>query len=717
MQKTKKIIIYASVIVAVLFAAVIAAGASDSNGGENMIKNGNFEKGKNKNAADWATWNNGAKGDTETAYIDGKGRDGSNCVEIKSYAPIASNFNQYADMQAGKTYKISGWIKTEGISDEGQGAGFAYAGYISNDEWFCEAYTDGLHGDNDWTYVEKIFTIPNEVERTVVAARIWFSTGTARFDSVELIEFDLEAIAAKSGTRRFTLSDTANKFPINGFGCEWDPKLLFYPNTDRGVDRDDIALIKKRIGLLNIHRFRIMVLPDWFEPVNDNDDPFDTDMDNFLFDGKGNSDEMSSLWQYLDICEESGVKVTLTWWGARNDTWLSYSTDRLWLSAPNNLDEMAENISALLRYALNVKKYTCVDSLILQNEPDYSFVVADGSVGFDYYVQYYKTVYERLKADGLGDKIELIGSDDANNLGWYKKCVGALSGYVTKFNSHWYSWSADDFNVGKTIRDYTKQHTEISDKPFFLGEFGDGTTVGAYTTLSVDTYERGLFLAVSAVNTLKAGSTGSLYWPLHDVYYYAGDPNDGSNGGLMKMGLFAYKDDGNWRVRPTYHAWGLVCNYMLPGSLVYDVTGEDEVAEAVAAKTPDGKWTILAVNRSDAGQTIEIEAAATIGAELQFILYDKDSVTLSDTIIAPSGIVAPQGDVYTFKMPAKSFAVLTNATKRSKAAPEDFFNADNAVTSKGEKNSKTILGTAVALGLAAAFGVAAFMFFKNKKKK
>jgi hypothetical protein len=704
-QMDKKITaVIAIVIIIMSSAAFLAAGGLETE--ENMLKNANFERGSGKNAADWNKWNNGNSGDTEALYVEGGGRDGTGCVEITNHAPIASNFNQYTNIQAGKSYKISGWIKTQGISNDGYGAGFAYAGYEANDEWFCEDFTDGLHGDSDWTYVEKIFSVPDEVARAVVAVRIWFSTGTAWFDSVELVEFDAEAVLNTSAIHRFKIADEANTHPVYGFGCEWDPKLIFYPNTNRGVGEDDIALIKRRMETLNIHRVRTMVLPHWFEPENGR----------FEFEGKGDADEMDSLWLYLDICEQLGIKVTLTWWGAANGTWLSYSTDALWLSAPNDLGKMANNISAFLQYARNEKKYTCIDSVILQNEPSYAFVVEGGSVDFDYYVKYYKTVYERLNADGLGD-IALIGSDDAQNFDWYKKSVEHISDYVSRFNSHFYLWSAKDYDLGRTIQNYAKKHAQLTDKPFFFGEFGDGSTEGAYTSHSVDTYGRGLFVAACAINMLKGGASGALYWPLHDVYYYAGEPNDGSNGGLMKMGLFAYKDDNNWRVRPTYHAWGLVCNYVLPGSAVYNITGENEICEAVAAKTKDGKWTLLAANRSNANQTIEIDADM-VGADLQFILYDIHSVTESDALIESSDTISPQGGIYTFTLPGESFAVLTNVMPESKSAAKGQGTAESEGQKNTEKSAANKTGLFLAAGIAAAaIGIAGFLFLKNKKKK
>ena len=632
----------------------------------NLLSNGDFNSTEGTPAV-WTPWDNGTAGDSTPSFRPTGGRNGSACVEIVNDAAVASNYNQSVAMEAGKTYRISGYIKTENISMEGQGAGFAYAGYDAAGNWYCEDYTDGLYGTNDWSFVEKVFTIPAGVASTVATVRIWFSTGTAWFDDVVLEEFT--NAPPVTTTHSLTLSAAPNTHTVNAFGCEWDPKLLFYPNVDRGVGQADVDLIVSRLDELNIQRVRMMVLPEWFEPNNDNDDPAVADMSKFLFDGDGDNNEMTSLWLYLDTCQQKGVRVTLTWWGAQtggSNPWLAYPSSD-WLTAPNDLDEMAENISVFLQYAVNTKGYTCIDSLILQNEPYYSFTVADGSVDFGAYVQYYQKVYNRLQTDGLLSQVSLIGSDDSDSFGWYQNSVAQLSDYVSGFNSHCYRWSADDYGVQTSIRNFTSQRTGLTDKPFFYGEFGDGSTQGAYTATSVDTYERGLFLAVHAINTLKAGSTGSLYWPLHDVYYYSGDPNDGSNGGRMKMGLFAYKDDGNWRVRPTYHSWGLVCNNVLPGAQVYDITGDSDWVEAVAAKTQDNKWAILAVNRASSAQIVEIDAAA-VGAPLPLTIYSADTVTTSDQILSAASTVTPVDGVYRVEMPAQSFIVLSNVDDAARAA-------------------------------------------------
>ena len=623
-----------------------------------LIQNGGFDSEEG-----WGSWNNGEAGDTEAVIEDG-------AAFIRNEKSVASNFCQEAPFEAGKTYRMTARIKTEDVSSGGQGACISYTGYDSADNWLCETTSPGLYGTNDWTTVQATFTVPEDCVRTVLNVRIYFATGSAWFDDFTVEELD--ATPPASGVTEMALSDTPNAHPINGFGCEWDPKLLYAPSIEKGASAADLELVAERIELLNIARVRVMVLPEWFEPRNDNDDPAVTDFSAMHFESAGKLNEMESLWAYLDVCEEKGVKVTLTWWGASTGTanpWLAAKGVTDWVSAPNNLDEMAENVSALLRYAVAGKGYTCIDSVILQNEPYYSYQTAPGTVDFENYAEYYKTVRARLDKDGLGG-IALIGSDDSTDFGWYQNAVGALSDTVQGFNSHSYNFRAADFLLGEKIRDFTAQRTALTDKPFFYGEFGDGSTVGAYSTLTVDDYERGLFLGIHAINTLKAGSTGSLYWPLHDVYYYSGPENDGNNGGLMHMGLFGFKTE-EWKIRPTYHAWGLICNAALSGNEVYDVTGETDWLEAVATKTPSGHWSVLADNRTPSAQTIRLDAAA-IGADLALTVFSEDAVTGEQTLIQPSATVSPEDGVYTFELPGMSFAVLSNIDDGDRAAAHAF---------------------------------------------
>lgn len=464
-----------------------------------------------------------------------------------------------------------------------------------------------------------------------------------------------------SSTYDLTLSATANRHTVNALGCEWDPKLLLPVNRNHGVTDEDLDFIKGRMQALGIQAVRMMVTPDWFEKQNDNDDPFTANPDGFDMD----NDEMNCLFAYLKVCEELGVRVTLTWWGAPAGHWLAHPNIGDWIGAPNDAEEMAENISYLLQYIRKTLGYNCVKELIIQNEPSYSFHVEGGAVDFDLYVACYKAMYKRLNDMGMGD-IVLVGADDAQNFGWFCSAVEALRDVCGKFNSHNYAWSYNHPFLDVVSQEFVSVRTALAgDTPFFLGEFGDGSGIGAYYAASTETYGRGLYIASVVVNSFKAGAAGASYWPLHDVYYYQGsvEPGTGAgdNGGLMGMGLIGYKKDGAWSFRPSYYAYGLLCNYIPFGSQLYNITGDtDHVVDTIAAKTPDGRWSVIAVNRSGAEQTLNISTGEAVGTMLNRYLFTESALPTDGTMIAASGRVAPTDGVYSFTVPANSFVVLSS---------------------------------------------------------
>lgn len=464
-----------------------------------------------------------------------------------------------------------------------------------------------------------------------------------------------------SSTYDLTLSETANRHTVNALGCEWDPKLLLPVNRNHGITDEDLDFIKGRMQALGIQAVRMMVTPDWFEKQNDNDDPFTANPDGFDMD----NDEMNCLFAYLKVCEELGVRVTLTWWGAPAGHWLAHPNIGDWIGAPNDAEEMAENISYLLQYIRKTLGYNCVKELIIQNEPSYSFHVEGGAVDFDLYVACYKAMYKRLNDMGMGD-IVLVGADDSQNFGWFCSAVEALRDVCGKFNSHNYAWSYNHPFLDVVSQEFVSVRTALAgDTPFFLGEFGDGSGIGAYYAASTETYGRGLYIASVVVNSFKAGAAGASYWPLHDVYYYQGsvEPGTGAgdNGGLMGMGLIGYKKDGAWSFRPSYYAYGLLCNYIPFGSQLYNITGDtDHVVDTIAAKTPDGRWSVIAVNRSGAEQTLNISTGEAVGTMLNRYLFTESALPTDGTMIAASGRVAPADGVYSFTVPANSFVVLSS---------------------------------------------------------
>ena len=669
-----------------------------------MFKNGDFERKLNN----WQSWSNDPANCT-AEFAKGEGVDGSGALRITNKTPMANGVFQYGNMKYGKTYILQADVKYENISPEGSGVILGMTMYDAAGNNIGEMASSSHYGtSDDWVKINFIFTVTNENAVSVNAGpRLWFSTGSVLVDNVVLREMSNIGAEAESGTYDLTVSETPNKFQTVGLGCEWDPKLLLPVNKERGVTDEDLELIKQRMQEMGLQTVRMMIMPEWFEPANDNDDPHSADFADFRWD----SEEGKCTLEYLRVCHELGVDVTLTWWGAAAGDWLSYPDCGDWISAPNNPDEMAENIVTVLRYVKEQKGYDCVKGVILQNEPSYSFKVSGGTVDFDYYVQYYKTVDAYLTEAGLQD-VMLIGADDAQSLGWYCRAYDALRDVCDAFESHTYSWSYDMPYLDDMIEEFVKGRTDYStDKPFFFGEFGDGSAQGAYAAASTETYGRGLFVASMAVNSLGAGATGLSYWPLHDVYYYYNETG-GDNYGLMSMGLIGYKTDGAWSYRPTYYAWGLLCNYIPKGSTVYPVTGEDGgLIDAVCVKAPDGAWSLIAVNRSAAEQTVRI-SASLFDCEMDTYLFSEASLPTDGSQIASDGKIGAENGTYTVTLPPYSFRVLNG-----KSDTAEVTTAQEQAGTQDENTSGCKSSAAPALALIGAAAAAVALGKKTDGKK
>lgn len=472
----------------------------------------------------------------------------------------------------------------------------------------------------------------------------------------DVSEYDNAVIAVVSA------SPNAQKF--DALGVEWDPH--FFREFNSSCNYDDWEMIVSRARELSLSKIRVMVLPSWFEPENDNDDPALTDMSAFDF----TTTAFDSLLQELDVAQELGIEVNLTLWGADMDAaWLAYTTCGDWLSAPNDPEEYAENISALLDFIFNVRKYTCVTELTLHNEPSWAFKGADGSVDFDYYVECCRAVDSRLKADGLRDRVKLILSDDtSNNFTWLKDSVAALSDIADGFNSHTYDF--DNRTSNTSMFNWAKKRVDAvlgadSGLSYTINEFGSNHTVGAYHQSDIDDFERGIFCSRLVENCLNAGVAGMLHWEFFDMYYYDG-PRDEA---VMSTGLFKYKDEG-WTPRPLYYAYGLMMKYCVSGSEIYPLSFSDTDNSGAPADvsrlsgtmllSPEGKLTYLITNDSDSDITMVIQGSPTVSYILDTFVYSESSLPTDGELPDASGTAtASEGSIY-LSVPAGSFVLLSD---------------------------------------------------------
>lgn len=378
---------------------------------------------------------------------------------------------------------------------------------------------------------------------------------------------------------------------VEAMGVEMDPHF-FAQNLTRndGSKPSDWQIVVDRVKKMEIQKFRVMALPQWYEPVNDNDDPFSTDLDQFTFD----SPEMESLYKVLDLAQENDMDVCIVVWGCPTGVSLldpAYSevktcfmadqTKSGWITGPVDYDEWAENYAALIRHLVGTKGYTCVNEITPMNEPDGGPLLTG-----EEYIKMAKVLDARFKKEGLRDKVRFNLSDNTDTCTFYlQECAENLQDVADVFNSHTYIFGYNTPN--KVIFDWEQNNVDIAastGKKHLVGEFGSDQCVGATRQKDIDRYDRGVLMTRLVLNFFNAGASGVSYWSLIDQYYGRdADYHQMQQLGLWKYIREAYRTDStyeriktDYEVRPQYHSYGLLTRFIKPGAEIYPLDmGED----------------------------------------------------------------------------------------------------------------------------------------------
>ena len=463
---------------------------------------------------------------------------------------------------------------------------------------------------------------------------------------------------------------------VMSIGVELDPHF-FSQNVTRNADPADWdKIIVKRVTDMKISSFRVMVFPEWYEPVNDNNDPSVTSWDKLTF----NSQEMQSLYKVLDLAQKNDISVTLVLWGAHKlnmcllepeyahikDHFLAENNSyNNWMVAPKNIEEWCENFSVLVQYLLESKKYTCVREITPMNEPSYSYNI-DGTVSSAKYVEMCKKLDARFKADNIRNKVRFNLSDDAENVQFLKTCTTGLSDVADIFNSHTYLFGYETNN--SVIIKWEQNNlnlTNASGKKHFVGEFGSNQTVGASRQKDIDLYERGVLMARIVLNFLNAGASGVSYWSLLDQYYSRFD----SYAQMQQLGLWRSKKvdyasepyfndiKRDYQPRPQYYAYSLLTRFIRPGADVHPIDLNDKTSAATAFKSENGKWTYVFANGSALKSYAITNGYGGADGEYDVYRYKNGELPDDDSMIQPSESVRTKDQKLEILIPSQSVVV------------------------------------------------------------
>ncbi|MFA5058852.1 MAG: hypothetical protein WC485_12115, partial [Opitutaceae bacterium] len=189
--------------------------------------------------------------------------------------------------------------------------------------------------------------------------------------------------------------------------------------------------------------------------------------------------------------------------------------------------------------------------------------------------------------------------------------------------------------------------------PLMITEFN--TYGDTFTNPENHTYENGLFLADFAVTALREGTASVLMWCLFDTQY--------DDQHRQEYGLWRYKDAG-WAPRPGFYSWSLLTRFTRRGSRVVAVESEPAApgVRAVALLSPEGRLTVLAVNRYDRPIRVKLTAAAGGPIGLRRYEFTRTAVAQAGArMLGPAGRLTLAGDAPAgFVLPAESFVLLTD---------------------------------------------------------
>lgn len=452
----------------------------------------------------------------------------------------------------------------------------------------------------------------------------------------------LVAFAAKAQPLKHAAKPTGA--PIYGIGLEMDPVWIGDDVKNHGVPEEDWDLVfAPRIKSTGVKRFRMMIIPSWYEAVNDDDDPYNYNWEGFDFSEDG---ALKLLYKELDLVEEIGGEVLLVPWGCPFGSFLrDPEGGNHWVCRTGDDEEFAENVTALLKHLIEVKGYTCVKEVTLYNEPECSV----STMGW-----YDKTcrVFEaRLRREGLRDKIRFNCSDNTDTRRFFlEQAVERLGDIADMYNSHTYLYDCKTTN--STIYNWEKRNVEAcKGKPHYVCEFGLSNGDGLNAT---STATRGVTLTRLALNFLNAGASGCSLWIAYDQHY----------GGLHNSGLWHslarfYPGEEvleDYAVRPQYYSYSMMARFIPIGSKIYPVDLGNEFAASSYVEAPDGSHTWIFANGNDKALSFDVPA----DGNYDMYVFSSETLPADDSQIAACAAPESGNGVVPVEIPAWSVICLTD---------------------------------------------------------
>ena len=198
----------------------------------NLVLNSGFENiSEDGKAADW-------KEPAKTnSYVKGEGRNGSNALKFSIDKKDKYAFpTQDLKLEAGKRYRFSAWVRTEGVDGKGAGATISVGSVAADGKWLGSGSAHGVRGTvKEWRKISFLVDVPTNAVKCELAPYVSRGRyGTAWFDDITCVREERPVLGelisniyrdtAVDGGAVFSaaLFETAEELAAKGHKAEFD---------------------------------------------------------------------------------------------------------------------------------------------------------------------------------------------------------------------------------------------------------------------------------------------------------------------------------------------------------------------------------------------------------------------------------------------------------------------------------------------------------------
>lgn len=174
-------------------AAAAPKAATPAAGGPNLVRNGSFNEGGARPAStggeikDWEIVRpEGMPPVVEVALDPAVTHSGGASVRMHGTAGatgVARLRQVLASARPGATYRLSGWVRQQGVENPRHSIGLRMRW-----RWRVEEYAAPVETQGEWTRWEKVVAVPPKAEEIVVEAMLQWTGGTVWFDDIRVEE-------------------------------------------------------------------------------------------------------------------------------------------------------------------------------------------------------------------------------------------------------------------------------------------------------------------------------------------------------------------------------------------------------------------------------------------------------------------------------------------------------------------------------------------------